>query len=78
MRRARGALTRRYGHAAIERARGRVRGFIAANPEVAAALLGGTIAAVAAGVSPAAAAVVGATTGVIGQRVVRHCKEGRA
>jgi len=54
-----------------------VRSFIAENPEMAAAMLGGTVGAIAAGISPAAAAVVGATTGVVGQTLVRKQALGR-
>ena len=76
MRRGRSALARRYGHS-LSGAMSRARNFIADNPEAAAAALGATVGATFAGIPAVAAAVVGAATGVVGQKLVKACREGR-
>lgn len=80
MRRRKSALARRYGHLAVDRAEVRsvgakVRAFIAENPEVTAAAIGGTVGTLAAGSPVGIAAIIGATTGVVGQKLVKHCRE---
>jgi hypothetical protein len=75
MRRRRTALARRYGHFSLDGGLARVRGFIADNPEVTAAAIGGTVGTIFAGIPQGAAAIVGATTGVLGQKLVKHCRQ---
>jgi outer membrane lipoprotein SlyB len=74
--RRRSKLAKRYGRFSakdVRLAADRLRHFIERNPEVAAAALGGTVAAISAGagVGPGTAAIVGATTGVVGQTLTR-------
>ena len=79
------ALRRRYGRAHghfgiadIRAAGGHVRQFVAENPALTAAALGGAVGATAAGISPGAAALVGAATGVVGQKMHTRCKRPKA
>jgi hypothetical protein len=69
-------LARRYGHS-LSKARAHTRAFIADNPEATAAGIGAAVGATFAGIPAAAVALVGATTGVVGQRLVKACREGR-
>jgi hypothetical protein len=69
-------LARRYGHSMSGGAAARVKRFVVENPEATAAALGGTVGTIFAGAPVAVAAIVGATTGVIGQKLVKACREG--
>jgi hypothetical protein len=68
------ALARRYGHFSqvdIDAGVGRVRAIVAENPTLAAAAIGGTVGALAAGASPVGAALVGVLSSVTTQQVLK-------
>jgi hypothetical protein len=73
------ALARRHGHFSqvdLDAGAGRMRTVIAKNPTLAAAAIGGTVGALAAGSSPVAAALVGVLSSVTTQQVLKASREG--
>jgi len=72
-------LARRYGHFSqvdVDAGMGRVRSVVAKNPTLAAATIGGTVGALAAGSSPVAAALVGVLSSVTTQQVLKASRKG--